>query len=635
MCGIFGAAGKDLPDEAVMRKALDMLAHRGPDQAGWYCDTESGYKLWMGHRRLSILDLSEAGKQPFVTPDRKVAISVNGEIYNHMELRGTLETKGAVFRSHSDSEVLLWGFYYDGEAFFRKIRGIYAAAIWDRRSETSRLLLLRDRLGIKPLYYHFRNEQLEYASELKAITALPGWGEEVDPCALSHYLALRYIPSPLTIYENTYKVSPGEYVVWECGKIHRQKYWDITIPEQKFSGTLDDAADELDHLLNESVKEQMMSDVPLGAFLSGGIDSSLICAILQRQLGSCRLKTFTIGFETKQEDESSYAQEIADFLGTEHYCKRMTGKDALSIVPKLPSLYDEPYGDDSAFPTYLLSGVAKKQVTTVLSGDGGDELFFGYNNVPRLWKFGLLNEYVPRFLRQLGGIFLYTVFQESRLGKAGRAISFDEIDEPYLMFSGVYCKHLFRKLTGHDLSFADSILRRTWNKWKNQVSPCFAAPFLDMELYLPDDICCKVDRASMAHALEVRPPLLDHRIVEFANSLPFDYKYTRNQGGKIVLKKVLERYMPRNLWERPKQGFSTPAGNWFRKELRAQTEKLLSPETLSLEWDFQPSFVTELLEDHFSGKKNLQYHLWVLFALEQWKMSISTGSFVEKSKIIV
>ena len=621
MCGIFGFAGRTVPDETAMRAALETLRHRGPDQEGWFSDYETGCKLWMGHRRLSILDLSEAGRQPFVTPDRRVAVAVNGEIYNYRELRAGLEKQGAQFRSESDSEVLLWGFRFEGEKFFGRLRGMYAAAVWDRRGETPRLLLLRDRLGIKPLYYQVWDGELIFASELKAVAACPGFRGTPDPLALDQYLYLRYVPSPLSIYREVRKVAPGEYAVFENGQCRTETYWRIEVPETKFSGTLEDAADELDRLLNEAVREELMSDVPLGAFLSGGIDSTLICAIARRQLGCRKLKTFTIGFESAREDESPYAQKIAEYLGTEHTCEIMTRKELFEILPKLPELYDEPYGDDSALPTYLLSGVARKQVVAALSGDGGDELFFGYNNLPALWKVARIDEWVPRPLRRLGGGLLHGLFGWSYPGKCGKAVAYDRMDDAYGVMSGVFNWLNFERLTGRPFHSADFELRKVLKRLEKQVPSRYLAAFLDMAEYLPDDICCKVDRASMAHSLEVRPPLLDHRIVEFANALPFHYKYDRRLGGKLVLKKVLERYVPRELWERPKQGFSSPVGDWFRGALRTEAETLLNPEKLHREWGFRTEYVRSLLEEHFGNRRDTGYWLWILFALELWKKS--------------
>ena len=616
MCGIFGFAGRELPDEKLLRNALDTLIHRGPDQSGVYTDTETNLKFWLGHRRLSILDLSEAGRQPFVTPDRKVAVAVNGEIYNYRELRSDLEKRGAQFHSDSDSEVLLWGFYFEGEKFFVKLRGMYAAAIWDRRTDTPRVLLLRDRMGIKPMYYHCSGDQLVFGSELKAVTALPCVKKTVCRAALDHFLVLRYIPSPLTVYEDTFKVPPGQYVVFENGVCRAETYWKITVPGRKFDGTFEDAADELDRLVNESVKEQLMADVPLGAFLSGGIDSSLICAVAQRQLNGRRLKTFTIGFESEKEDESRYAQQIAHHLGTDHTCEVMTARELFGILPKLPGIYDEPYADDSAAATYLLSGVARKQVTTALSGDGGDELFYGYNNLSAMRKFVLLDRCVPRPLRRIGGNLLSGLFGRSRLGRGGRAAGFGGLDEAYSMVSGVFGGPDFKLLTGYDFDYDASLLRKALREFEKTVPPEFIAAFLDMALYLPDDICCKVDRASMAHSLEVRPPLLDHRIVEFAVSLPDEYKYTRAEGGKRVLKQVLSRYVPRELWDRPKQGFSTPIRDWFRQELKADAAERLAPEKLAREWGFRPEYLRSLLEDHWNGRRDNRYYLWLLYCLE-------------------
>lgn len=618
MCGIFGYVGKLLPDEERLRNALDLLAHRGPDQSGVYIDNDVAPKLFLGHRRLSILDLSEAGRQPFVTPDEKVAISVNGEIYNYRDLKSELINKGAQFHSDSDSEVLLWGFYFEGETFFQKIRGMYAAAIWDKRNDTPRLILLRDRQGIKPLHYSWIGGDIAFASELKSLTCLPGFTQKIDTFALDHYLTLGYIPSPLTIYENTFKVCPGEYAVFENGKIRRETYWQITCPKEKYKGSFDDAVEELDHLLNQAVKEQLVSDVPLGAFLSGGIDSSLICAIAQKQLGSKRLKTFTIGFNTAKEDESKYAGEIANYLGTEHTCRMMTAEDLFAILPLMKNMYDEPYSDNSALPTYLLSRIAKEQVTAVLSGDGGDELFYGYSNMKHLFPFAALDKICPRFLRKSSMCMLHSLLGNTKIGLIGKALSYDRFDEAYLIRSGIFHRLYFDQLTGREFDITHSRLRDIYTKLNKSVPNKYFSAFLEQAIYMPDDVCCKVDRASMACALEVRPPILDHRIVEFANSLPHAYKYDKRQGSKLVLKKVLERYVPRQLWDRPKQGFSPPARNWLKAELRGDLCVMLAPEHIKQEGFLRPEFIQKRLKDHLAGIKDNNNFLWVIYCWEKW-----------------
>lgn len=615
MCGIFGMIGRELPGDAGLRRALDRLTHRGPDQSGVYTDTEPAWKLWLGHRRLSILDLSKAGRQPFATPDGRVAVAVNGEIYNFRELRAELEARGAEFRSDSDSEVLLWGFYYEGESFFVKMRGMYAAAIWDRRAAEPRLLLLRDRMGIKPLYFCRRADAVFFASEMKALTAIPGIAEKRSDIALQHYLLLRYIPAPLSIFEKVFKVSPGQYVVFRDGRQENRFYWQIDVPKRKFSGTPEDAADELDRLLNDAVKEQLMADVPLGAFLSGGIDSSLICAIAQRQLGSGRLKTFTIGFETQTEDESRHAEKIAEFLGTEHVCERMTAQSMLDILPDLPEMYDEPFADDSALATRLLCRLARKEVVTALSGDGGDELFFGYNNLAAMRKAVRFYEWLPDAVRTRLGR-LAAACGKGKIREIGELLAYPGVAELYVRFSCVFSQPFFEPLTGRAFPMRESIFQSAQALLAPQIPPRYMAPFFDMALYLPDDICCKVDRASMACSLEVRPPLLDHRIVEFANQLPFHYKYDPRQGGKLVLKKVLERYVPRKLWDRPKQGFSTPIGHWFRHELQDAANTRLAADAFCTEYGLHKDYIRKLLREHQDGAVDHAGRLWTLLVLD-------------------
>lgn len=627
MCGIFGYCGEKIPEEHVLVNALDTMVHRGPDQSGNYTDTAGDLVLWLGHRRLSILDLSEAGRQPFVTPDGKVAVSVNGEIYNVMELRPYLETKGAVFHSHSDSEVLLWGFYFEGEKFFQKIRGMFACAIWDHRNTVPRLILLRDRHGIKPMHYWYHENRIVFASELKAIKSLPEFHEEIDRHALDHYLIFGYIPSPLTIYENTYKVRPGEYVVFENGKIRKEIWWKIQCPKEKFKGSMEDAADELDRLVNEAVREQLAADVPLGAFLSGGIDSSLICAVAQKQLGTRKLKTFTIGFEVAQQDESSYAGNIAEYLGTDHTCRIMSQNDLFRILPKIPNLYDEPYSDSSALPTYLVSEIAREQVTTALSGDGGDEHFFGYSNINCI-------DYILKWDRRLPGWFripfmkiLALLFRKTYIGRIAEPLWFDDIDEGYLHSCGCFNGPLFHSLTGHDFDMKTSCLRDAYQNLKDKVQPEYLVPFLEQAIYLPDDILCKVDRAAMACSLEVRPPLLDHRIVEFANNLPFEYKYTKEKGGKIILKKVLSRYIPEKFWNRPKKGFSVPLQNWMGNELKPEMMRLLKKSEVNSIFPVHgQKMIQNIFHDHLAGNNDYSSRLWAFFCLEKWRESAVTHS---------
>ena len=618
MCGIFGYAGGELPDEKILKNALDLLVHRGPDQDGIYVDKNTPVQLFLGHRRLSIIDLSDAGRQPFVTPDKKVAVSVNGEIYNYSELKKELLKKGAVFCSDSDSEVLLWGFYYEGEAFFQKMRGMYAAAIWDKRGTSPRLLLLRDRQGIKPLHYCCIGNDIAFASELKSLCILPKFNTKINVFALDHFLARGYIPAPLTIYENTFKVCPGEYVVFENGVIHRETYWQIACPKEKYRGTFEDAVEELDMLLNQSVREQLVSDVPLGAFLSGGIDSSLICAIAQKQMGGKKLKTFTIGFDTAAEDESKYAEEIASYLGTDHTCRIMSSEDLFAILPLMKNMYDEPYSDASALPTYLLSKVAKEQVTTALSGDGGDELFYGYNNMKSLFPLARFNNRYPRFLRMSSMKIVHKLFGRTKIGLIGKALSYERFDELYLFCSGVFHRLYFDQLTGRMFDIKESRIRDVYSKLNGSVPDKYFAPFLEQALYMPDDILCKVDRASMACSLEVRPPILDHRIVEFANSLPHEYKYDKNSGGKRILKKVLSKYIPQQLWDRPKKGFSPPVKKWLKNELRNELCALLDPEKIAREKLFYNDFIQKRLQDHLAEIKDNNNFLWLLFCYEKW-----------------
>ncbi|MBI4615964.1 MAG: asparagine synthase (glutamine-hydrolyzing) [Planctomycetes bacterium] len=618
MCGIFGHAGTRERPAAELVACRDTLAHRGPDDAGAWIVSSGDWTAWLGHRRLSILDLSSAGRQPFVSPDGRVAVAANGEFYNWRELRREQEMRGARFSSNSDSEVLLWGFLQEGTAFFARLIGIFAAAVVDAREagQPPRIYLVRDPAGVKPLYWWSAAGEFAFASELKALAALPGFSRKIDRGALDHYLVLGYVPAPLSIYEGCWKLPAGSFLEWRGGEARVEVYWRPDPRETgTFQGSEAEALEELESMLAAAIEAERMSDVPLGAFLSGGIDSSTVCALAQGRM-SDRLRTFTIGFDFAAYDESAGARRVAEYLGTEHTSVTMTERDLLAIVPRTPALFDEPFADPSALPTYLLSKITRSSVLVALSGDGGDELFFGYTRYPKNLRLALADR-IPAPLRRAAGGLLAALFGHTFPGKAGKALAYDGFDEAMLLHAGIFHRAYFDRLTGRPFRLAGSPLRERYRALES-LPRAMRGPLLDLSFYLPEDVLTKVDRASMAHALEVRVPLLERPLVEFANRLPLSFKY---RGGvqKYLLKKILSKHVPRELWDRPKQGFGIPLDRWFLGELQGLVDEFLSPDRLRRDGVFSPEYVAELRKEHEAEAKDNQYYLWTLLVFQMWR----------------
>jgi asparagine synthase (glutamine-hydrolysing) len=650
MCGIAGRwdVRHRLPAEeaaAAIRRMTRALAHRGPDDEGYYQDAEAGLDL--GHRRLSILDLSPLGHQPMLSPGGRYVVVYNGEIYNFVELRRDLEAEGAVFRGHSDTEVVLaaiesWGL----DAAIGRCVGMFAIALWDRQRRV--LSLVRDRLGIKPLYYGWAGGAFVFGSELKALRASPGARMEIDPGAISLLLRRGYVPAPHAIYGGVCKLMPGTILeidaaaaaspqgiealgpkaraFWSVGAVARQGIAD------PFVGTDADAVDQLDALLRMAVSQRMIADVPLGAFLSGGIDSSTVVALMQAQ-SSRPIKTFSIGFEEKEYDESGHARAVARHLGTEHTELRVTAAEAMATIPDLPRIYDEPLSDYSQIPTYLVSKLARTQVIVSLSGDGGDELFAGYGHY--FWALRLWNAFrrIPRPLRAAGGRGLRAMPPALHAWLAGMATPLlparMRVERPANrlqvlgeLLPAASIDALYGKVVSH-WSDPASLLRGTTEPVLERMEDAarLADPLQRMMLgdlmaYLPDDILAKVDRASMAVGLEARVPLIDHRVVEFAWRLPMDLK-VRDGRGKWLLRQVLHRYVPQDLVDRPKQGFGLPVEHWLRGPLRGWAEELLEPGSLA---DFfEPGPIRKAWSEHLSGHRAHHYKLWDILMFQAWR----------------
>ena len=646
MCGIAGLfdATARRSDDALKDIASQMaghLRHRGPDDGGVWSDAAGG--VGFGFRRLAIIDITPAGHQPMVSDDGRHVIVFNGEIFNAEEIRADLARSNGTptggWRGHSDTEVLLQACAHFGIAgAVERTIGMFAFAVWDR--QTRKLTLARDRMGIKPLYWAQFGHQFMFGSELKALRAHPDFHAEMDQTSLGDYFRYAYVPAPRSIYRNTHKLPPGHMlIIGEDGKAAVVPYWDlrkIASEGQRFAASNkispEEAADKLESLMLDSVRRRMISDVPLGAFLSGGIDSSTVVAMMQAQ-SDRPVKTFTIGFHEAGYNEATHARHVAAHLGTEHTELYLEPDDALNLVPHIPDWFDEPFADASQLPTYLVSHLTRKHVTVALSGDGGDELFAGYFRYDWGARFNRWRGVVPRPLRQAAaaGILSVPVETWDNLARFIPAVS-------RLPTMG----HKLHKLAGLlNEKNADGIYRRLVSFWHDPSElltnspepdgmlwdeslaediPDFASrmQYLDCVTYLVDDILTKVDRTSMAVSLEARVPLLDHRLVSYIWSLPPDLKL-RGGVSKWLLRQVLYRYVPRELVERPKMGFGVPIHEWLRGPLRDWAENLLDEKRLIREGILKPGPIRRKWQQHLSGERDWQYDLWVILMFQAWR----------------
>jgi asparagine synthase (glutamine-hydrolysing) len=631
MCGITGFLDRTTSTDgqelgALVARMADTLHHRGPDDTGIWTDVANG--LAFGHKRLSIIDLSPNGRQPMHSACGRFCIVYNGEIYNHAELRRELAALGHCFRGHSDTEVLLeavaaWGLK---QALSRFV-GMFAFALWDRTER--RLTLVRDRLGIKPLYYAWMGNVFLFGSELKAVRAHPAFRGEIDRNVLALYLQYNYIPAPYSIYRRVCKLPAGSLLSISPGDEDSspETYWDMKeVAEagarEPFQGSPDEAADELDERLRTSVGLRMEADVPLGAFLSGGVDSSTVVALMQTQ-SSRPVKTFSIGFEERDYNEAGFAKAVASHLGTEHTECYLTPQQARDVIPRLPSLYDEPFSDSSQIPTFLVSEIARRHVTVSLSGDGGDELFGGYDRYAYMQKMWRKIGNLPKPLRRVAARIIRAGVPRNRFGTLGRKArtlaGFLDIPDARSMYAwlNTHWKHPTAVVID---GFPPATIFSQHQQWADRGNLLEEMMYVDSVAYLPDDILVKVDRASMGVSLEARVPLLDHRVVEFAWQIGPDLK-VRNGQSKWLLRQVLDRYVPRNLIERPKVGFGVPIDSWLRGPLREWAEELLDERRLKNDGFFQPQPIRNKWAEHLSGQSNWHYDLWDVLMFQAWLAS--------------
>jgi asparagine synthase (glutamine-hydrolysing) len=667
MCGLAGifSPTRQLSQD-ILEKMSTNIQHRGPDDHGVWYDAQSG--LGLSHRRLAILDLSPAGHQPMVSASERFVIAFNGEIYNHLELRRELEhmTLAIPWRGHSDTETLLTGFEAWGiVATLKRAVGMFALAVWDRHSHT--LSLGRDRLGEKPLYYGWNNGMFLFCSELKALHGCENFRPDIDCNALSLFLRYNYIPAPYSIYRGIYKLWPGTILTlgatatvscpWDgvptfppfsTANLSLTPFWSMLDTAERgvrapLSCSERDQINALEAILHQAIIGQMISDVPLGALLSGGVDSSTIVALMQAQCTN-KVKTFSIGFHEADFNEANYAKHIARHLGTDHTELYVTPKEALDVIPNLATLYDEPFADSSQIPTFLVTELARRHVTVALSGDAGDELFGGYNRyfwaksiwrnvgwlpkrIRRLLAAGMVavtpeasDRLYPRFASWLPSGMRFPLLRD-KVHKLADIFGEDSPEAVYLALQSQW-KDPTKVISG-----AYEPMTIMTNPHQRANLPNFEEQmmFLDAMAYLPDDILVKLDRAAMGVSLETRVPFLDHRVVEFAWRLPLSSKINNGQG-KWILRQVLYKYVPKHLVERPKAGFAVPIGAWLRGPLRDWAEELLAERRLQLEGFFHPALIREKWEEHLAGKRDWKYLIWNVLMFQSWLQALCNNS---------
>jgi asparagine synthase (glutamine-hydrolysing) len=639
MCGITGWINLNTTEsnagaEAILHSMCETIVHRGPDSEGLWIDDQAA----LGMRRLSIIDL-KTGDQPVFNCDRSVIVMMNGELYNYREVRADLEKRGHKFTTHSDTEILPHLYEEYGEALIDHVNGMYAFSLWDTRRK--KLIIARDRFGEKPLYYGVFEDKLIWASEPKALLAHPSVKPELDLNALRHYVSFDYVPAPMSIYKGVHKLPAAHMMVVEKGEIRTRRYWDLKWGQdsigangsvdaksqsRKEEGSLDNKANELRDLLSDAVRMRLVSDVPLGILLSGGIDSSTVAAFAT-QHATERVKTFSIGFEEDSFDESKYARQVAKHLNTEHYEDKLSATTAGDLISEIGTWLDEPMSDGSLIPTYLLARFVRKHVTVALGGDGGDELFAGY---PMYYAHGVAAKYnaIPAFIRSgliepvVNALPVSTnnLSFDYKAKRFVRAAKFDDVARHHSWF-GSFSTDQHEKLFTRDV--LDTTDADIYRGVRDLVGASDAKDviermqYADINFYLAEDILTKVDRAAMAVSLETRAPFLDPRIGQFAASIPVEYKL-KGKSGKVILKEAMKDLLPQNILNRPKKGFGIPIAEWLKGRLNSLMHEMLSPERLRSQGLFDVEYVEKLIREHESGAASHHKELWTLLVFQLW-----------------
>jgi len=630
MCGFAGYIDfQKRTNEQVLKEMTHAIAYRGPDDAGYQINHDTTADIGFGHRRLSIIDLSPLGHQPMMF--KNITLVFNGEIYNYDEIREELiKEYKHTFISHSDTEVILHAYDQWGISCIQKFNGMFAFALHDR--ERNKMFLVRDRAGVKPFYYYQKSGLILFGSELKSFHAHPAFVKEINNDALSLYLQYGYIPAPHTIFNNAFKVLPGSYIEIDItnGNLKETIYWDVLncYNEQKLDISENEALQETENLLVSACNYRMVSDVPVGVFLSGGYDSSCVAALLQKDRTD-KIKTFTIGFTESKYNEAGYAKKVADYLGTNHTEYYCTEQDAKSIIPELSFIFDEPFGDSSAIPTILVSRIARKDVTVALSADAGDETFAGYsryvnfrNNYHTLSK-------IPSIFRQPLGNAMKLLNPERLLNLTGKyrapyiydavaEMLSDGLSGPTVSkysiqrISSAKMNGLLIKQPGKPHTFFDD--GKLLNSSNDEITKLMA---IDYKTYMVDDILTKVDRATMSVSLEGREPLLDFRLIEYVSRLPLNYKLN-GQSKKYLLKEIVHKYLPKEIMERPKMGFGIPLVNWFRTELKFYLDEYLGETRIKSQGIFSHTFINQIVQKYHQGKNDDFELIWFLLTFQLW-----------------
>lgn len=617
MCGIAGfyhTKGLKL-DSSVLDKMVQSLHHRGPDaQGSLYFD-----HVGLSHARLSILDLTSAANQPMITEDERIILSYNGEVYNFKSIKKELETLGYTFITKGDTEVVLKGFQQWGTELFNKLNGFFAIAVFDKNKDE--LILARDRIGIKPLYYSFQNDTLLFGSELKTITSSGLFESKIDHKQVQHFVNYSYIAQDRTIFQDAFKLKPGHYLRISAAGIKLEKYWNLNeyalfVNENSLEKNIQITED----LINDSVGLRLQSDVPLGTFLSGGIDSSLVSVFASKNSQE-QLSSFTIGFEEDAFDEAPFALQVSKKLNTNHFSSTLTEGHLLQLLDKIPRIFDEPFADSSAIPTYLVSQMAAKNITVALSGDGGDELFWGYNRYQVVSDILQKINKLPKSLQKPISI-LTKQLPKQKLKRLSHFLSrysaSQNLGDLYAWSMENFSSDELQNLLGENYETGDSMPNHIGLFFKDKLQDDRnLLPLIDMQSYLPDDILTKVDRTSMQNSLEVRVPLLDHRIVEHALSIPLNQKIHQN-SPKYILKNILYKSLTKELFERPKSGFSVPLNKWLHYELKQQVTASLQFDQINKEGFFSPNYVQKQLDLFYQNKSGMTNKIWALFMFQKW-----------------